>query len=585
MSSLNSATTRRYGPSLAALFIGLAATVALFAIQWRHAARVDQVRFDTLTHFMQERLDDRMEKYEQTVVLVREFFIRNGLPSRTQWLQLVDRLRLPLNCPGIQGLGYAPRLVGRQLDSPSPNLRAALGENTVNFAKVGAEEVIWPVLYWYAKPPLPDPPMGFDLHHSTLPWILAEWSAGHNALHVTGRLPGGASEPPFDLAGFCMVHTVLEGDSSLAMPFGPGENFADTWNRQANARLPHWQGTLVAKIDMDQFLKDLLDGSVLEVGFEIFDGPDPVRAARLNRKAGLPLPADRARRPGLEHRISIWPMYNQRWSIAFYPTVEFERNSPRRISWIALGAGLVSTIFLTGLVWLESQRRSTAEAYSRQIKEARDVITALSHEREQISRDLHDGVLQSLYVLGLGMRQAQRTIRADPALAERRCEQNLDGLELAMAELRRHLGKKGPEPSPEIDLGLALRRLVEVMNRQGTVPVQFESKPELGLCPLPETVVQMLQIAREAITNAQRHSGAVLIRLALEELEGGLLMNIADDGCGLDPGRPAGHGLRNMAARAAGIGAEFQIHSPVAGGVLVSLYLPSARCVRRAAPQ
>ena len=271
-------------------------------------------------------------------------------------------------------------------------------------------------------------------------------------------------------------------------------------------------------------------------------------------------------------------MYNQRWSIVFYPTAEFERRSPRRIAWIALGAGLTSTLCLVGLVWLESKRRLAAEGYARQIHEAREVIAALSRERERVSRDLHDGVLQSLYALGLGLRKLQRAIRTDPVLAEKRCEQNLDALELAMAELRRHLGKTGTDPNRELDLGRALHHLAEVMNRQGTVPVQLEVEPGLSSRPQPRTVVQMLQIAREAIANAQRHSGAGLIRLGLRNHNGGLLMTIADDGRGLVPGQPVGHGLKNMAARAVEIGGN--IESSPRRGVASS---STCVCRRRAA--
>ena len=297
MSFWNPTKARRYWPSLTAILIGLAGTAALFTAQWRSAGQADQVRFDTLTHFMQERLDDRVEKYEQMVVLVREFFIRNDLPSRTQWLQLVGRLRLPLNYPGLHGLGYAPRLTGRQLRSPSPDLLSVLGDGALSRSNPVADEVIWPVLYWYPKPPLQDPPMGFDLSRSALPWRQAELSANHNAMHVTGRLPGGEPEPPFDTPGFCMVHTVLDATAPLSLPSAPGETLSDVWNRDAAARVAHWQGTLVAKIDLDQLLKDLLEGSALEVAFEIFDGSDPSRSRRMNDQAAVPGPGDRTRRP------------------------------------------------------------------------------------------------------------------------------------------------------------------------------------------------------------------------------------------------------------------------------------------------
>jgi len=571
-------SARRYGPVAAALAIGLAGTGVLFEILWHDARQSDQTRFNTLTHFLQERLDDRMEKYEQVLVLAREFFSQNNLPSQTQWRQLLDRLKLPVNYRGLMGLGYLPGLAAALPPGASPELPAAIGANSPLPRSSNPADAFWPLLYSYTKPPVPAPKPGFNLRSSLL-WQPAIISGYRNAVEITGCVAPGMPGLPFELHGFYMLHAVYDAALPVEIPRQANETPHHGQERLAAARCPHWQGSLVAAIDVDELLIELVEDSVLEVTFEIFDDLHPSQGQRLNRRVALPSPLDRVRRPDLTHRVSAWPMYAKRWAIVFYPTAEFERRSPRGIAWIALWAGIGITLCITGLVWVELQRRLGAESHARQMNEARDVIAELSREREQISRDLHDGVLQSLYALGLGLQKTRRAIARDPALAEERCRQNLDALELAMAELRRHLGKGGSGASEEPELGPALRHLAEVMNRQGRVPVQFEMEPGLRLRPVPGLVLQLLQIAREAVVNAQRHSGADRIRLGLSAEGGGLRMSIADNGCGFDPSRPPGHGLRNMAARAGEMGAEYRLETRPGGGVRLDLRLPAAHCI------
>jgi two-component system, NarL family, sensor histidine kinase UhpB len=104
---------------------------------------------------------------------------------------------------------------------------------------------------------------------------------------------------------------------------------------------------------------------------------------------------------------------------------------------------------------------------------------------------------------------------------------------------------------------------------------------QLDARPRPGLALQLLQIAREAVSNAQRHSGAEWIEVALRSRRDGLEMTIADNGVGFNP-KPmpkAGHGLRNMASRARDIGADWQLETQPGKGVRLTVYLPAAQCV------
>jgi signal transduction histidine kinase len=228
------------------------------------------------------------------------------------------------------------------------------------------------------------------------------------------------------------------------------------------------------------------------------------------------------------------------------------------------------------LVWVQLRRRFAAECHSREMKEARDLVDSLSQERDRINRDLHDNVLQSFYVLGLGLRKTRKAITQNATLAADSCEQNQAALELAMGELRRYLGERHVKPPAALDLALALRNLAEAMNRQGQVPVQCDLQPGLGSFPAAETTLQLLHIAREAIINAQRHSRAKSILVSLQPRAGGLAMIIADDGRGFNIQElsSTGYGLNNMSSRARDLGAEYQLISRPGRGTRLTVYLP-----------
>ena len=169
----------------------------------------------------------------------------------------------------------------------------------------------------------------------------------------------------------------------------------------------------------------------------------------------------------------------------------------------------------------------------------------------------------------------------DPVKAAEVCGQNLAALELAMDELRGYLGKEGDLPPVDLDLVNALRHLVDAMNSQGCVRVQFRLDGQLHERPRPGLAIQMLQIAREAVSNAQRHSRAQWVQVALHSRGGGLEMTIADNGVGFDAERlpMAGYGLQNMVSRAREMGAEYRLQTQPGEGVRLIVYLPATHCV------
>ena len=86
----------------------------------------------------------------------------------------------------------------------------------------------------------------------------------------------------------------------------------------------------------------------------------------------------------------------------------------------------------------------------------------------------------------------------------------------------------------------------------------------------------MLHIAREAVSNSMRHSHAVHGKLALLVVDGGVMLEIVDDGIGFDRNARdvGGSGLRNIRSRARQIGARLDISSTPGSGTRITLYIP-----------
>ena len=204
------------------------------------------------------------------------------------------------------------------------------------------------------------------------------------------------------------------------------------------------------------------------------------------------------------------------------------------------------------------------------------LLTQSLEEKIRLGRDLHDGIIQSLYAVGLTIEAVRTLVKSDPAEADRRLEQTRAALNDTIREVRDYIGGLAPERLRRAGFAFALEKLVaELCAARGT---QFDIKiePEAASVLTPEQTAEALQIAREAVSNALRHGGASRLTLRLHAAGGTIHLLIQDDGVGFDAARirPAGHGLSNMRARAARIGASIEVTSQPGQGARVTATLP-----------
>lgn len=211
----------------------------------------------------------------------------------------------------------------------------------------------------------------------------------------------------------------------------------------------------------------------------------------------------------------------------------------------------------------------------------RDSEERLRHSldlRSRLARDLHDGIIQSIYAAGLGLEGVRNLPTTDSSTGQRivACQQMLND---TLWQVRKFIETLEPEGESTQTPGQSLATLAASMQSLQSIPISAKLDPALAGRIGPHQELHLLQMARELLSNALRHSGARQVRLALLTLPDGLAqLEISDDGHGFDPavrtGR--GRGLINLAARAREIDAQLEIDSsPGNGARIVVRFSPS----------
>ena len=197
----------------------------------------------------------------------------------------------------------------------------------------------------------------------------------------------------------------------------------------------------------------------------------------------------------------------------------------------------------------------------------------MMEERERIAKELHDGVIQSLFAVGMGL-QGTAALAEDEEIA-RRLESAVDEIDHAIRDLRNYIFGLRPGILADRQLGQALGALVtEFQSRTGVVSVvDIDPRAAAELASLAPDVVQL---AREALSNVSRHAEATTCRVTLRRRNSEIVLEIDDDGAGFDLGvRRSGMGLKNLADRAAGLGGSVEVESIVGEGTTVRIRLPA----------
>ncbi len=204
-------------------------------------------------------------------------------------------------------------------------------------------------------------------------------------------------------------------------------------------------------------------------------------------------------------------------------------------------------------------------------KEDRERL-ALLDERERIGRELHDGVIQSLFAVGMSL-QGTAMASTDQA-TQQRVDRAVGELDRAIIDLRNYIFGLRPVILTNHQLGTALQELVEEFT--GASEVVTVADIEAGAADALSSVsADVVQLVREALSNVRRHANASTCRVSLRLDGHTAVLEIDDDGKGFDlVAVKKGLGLDNLRSRAQGLGGEGRIDSVAGEGTVVTIRLP-----------
>ena len=178
---------------------------------------------------------------------------------------------------------------------------------------------------------------------------------------------------------------------------------------------------------------------------------------------------------------------------------------------------------------------------------------AVVDERERIGKDLHDGIIQSIYAVGLALEDVPELVEDEAGRSDAiaRVDRAIDALNLVIADIRSYILRLRPSIGGPEDPVEALARQGEELGMHAVIDLEVDLEGGAGLMRAlpPDRRSDLLFIAREALSNVARHSGATRTALVLAEDDDQLILCVEDNGRGFDPALIPGR-TRSAATRA-----------------------------------
>jgi PAS domain S-box-containing protein len=212
-------------------------------------------------------------------------------------------------------------------------------------------------------------------------------------------------------------------------------------------------------------------------------------------------------------------------------------------------------------------------------------------ERERLGHDLHDGILQSLYAIGLSLDAAKTEPSKVSDETSAILAQSIDELNSVMREVRTFIKELGIQSHPDVALPTfvlsdSLHTMAETLARLHgrKVRVSVARAVASGISQVQH--LEILKLVKEALSNSFRHTEAPCVSVSLNRVKGNFRLIVQDNGAGFNlKGQTGqGRGLINMAARAKALGGTLSVRSRPAKGTRVVLDLPKKNSMEYVKP-
>lgn len=207
-------------------------------------------------------------------------------------------------------------------------------------------------------------------------------------------------------------------------------------------------------------------------------------------------------------------------------------------------------------------------------RQALSLALEMERERQRIAMDLHDGVMQDIYAISLGLEIALARVTQNASATAESIDKAIEGLHDVVRDIRNHIFDLRPHRfSGELSHDLA--RLGDEFSDNTSIRTSV-SVPAMPSLP-EEVALALYNITHEALSNIRKYSQAGEVSISVQSQGGLVRLEISDDGVGFDTSEStseAHRGLRNMAARARDAGGAIKIESTPGQGTVLEITFP-----------
>jgi two-component system sensor histidine kinase DevS len=197
-------------------------------------------------------------------------------------------------------------------------------------------------------------------------------------------------------------------------------------------------------------------------------------------------------------------------------------------------------------------------------------------ERERIAMDLHDGVIQSIYAVGLQLEDVAERVEEEPKSSRAQIEATINSLNGVIKDIRSYIFDLRPSESKIEDLPAAIGELADDLRVNTLIEADVTLDGTLNGSLSDAQALGLYHIAQEALNNIGKHSKASTARVALSSDGRSVRLEIHDNGIGLpvEGAQHRGQGIRNMQDRANALGATIAFESEQQKGTTIRVVMP-----------